>query len=346
MKFFVVENLPTSLPNYNIQPRDTEAFGNQALELADPKWFVPRPVNLLISVVECSKFKHGQLMKYGETCYEDTALGIVVRGGAECLVDEAISSFNTTHEEMHTAQEDKRVAIEQIQINLDKFFDYSESRAEPEDIDEAEKQFREKHYIKNDGTYVVPFPWKKPIGLGESRSMCIARNKRAIARLSDDVRKETYNVMRSYIDKKIWVKSNKGVTGHYNPITIVHKPESLTTPVRICVDASAKTTNGKSLNDNMLTGTKLQPDIDDQIQKLRISKIGIAADVKAMYLNAEMLPEDQKYQRTIVFWENGQVAEYDMTTIVFGTRAAPFLANRVFKDIAQKYKDSHPLGSK
>lgn len=39
------------------------------------------------------------------------------------------------------------------------------------------------------------------------------------------------------------------------------KPDSLTTQVRVVFDASAKTSNGVSLNDKLLTGPNLQGDL-------------------------------------------------------------------------------------
>ncbi|XP_046810810.1 uncharacterized protein LOC124420759 [Lucilia cuprina] len=122
---------------------------------------------------------------------------------------------------------------------------------------------------------------------------------------------------------------------YYLPHQAVIRENSLTTKLRVVFDASAKTTNGKSLNDVMYTGPRLQKDIFDIILKWRLWRYVMMADVEKMYRQVRVAEEDQKYQH--ILWRknnNELIKEYKLTTITYGTASAPFLAVRALFYIA------------
>lgn len=85
---------------------------------------------------------------------------------------------------------------------------------------------------------------------------------------------------------------------YYMPHQAVIRETSLTTKVRVVFDASSKTSNGKSLNDIMHTGPKLQKDIFDIITKWRTSRFVISADVEKMFRQINIDKEDQENRKT------------------------------------------------
>jgi len=67
---------------------------------------------------------------------------------AEC---HAVVNFNHIYDATEYFDQETNT----IQLDLNKFFDYNKSKAEPEEIDEAEKQFR--HYMSNQYHFLFSF---------------------------------------------------------------------------------------------------------------------------------------------------------------------------------------------
>lgn len=122
---------------------------------------------------------------------------------------------------------------------------------------------------------------------------------------------------------------------YYLPHQAVVRDCSLTTKLRVVFDASAKTSNGKSLNDIMLTGPRLRHDIFDILTKWRLWKFVVTADVEKMYRQIRITPKHQLYQH--ILWrecKENPIKEYKLTTVTYGTASAPFLAVRALLYIA------------
>lgn len=121
---------------------------------------------------------------------------------------------------------------------------------------------------------------------------------------------------------------------YYLPHQAVIRENSITTKVRVVFDASCKTSNGKSLNDILHVGPKLQKDIFDIIAKWRSRKYVISADVEKMFRQIRVAEQDQQYQ-CILWRENPDdpIEEYKLTTVTYGTASAPFLAIKTLQEI-------------
>ncbi|XP_015044449.2 uncharacterized protein [Drosophila pseudoobscura] len=125
-------------------------------------------------------------------------------------------------------------------------------------------------------------------------------------------------------------------------IAAVFKEESVTSKV----DASCKTSNGKSLNGVLCTGPPLQNDLAGVVLNWRLHRFVFAADIQKMFTCIDMNAEDSQYQR--IFWhgEHNQVAEYYLNTVTFGTTSAPYTAIRVIHQLAQDERDRYPLAER
>ncbi|CAH2226607.1 jg25712, partial [Pararge aegeria aegeria] len=118
------------------------------------------------------------------------------------------------------------------------------------------------------------------------------------------------------------------------------------TKVRIVFDASCKSTSGRSLNDNLLIGQKLQPDIIQVQLKYRLHNIAFTADIKMMYRYVKIRDEDRDFQR--ILWRKSTddpIQEYRLCTVTFGVASAPFLALRTLRQLALDEASSFPLVS-
>ncbi|XP_037930715.1 uncharacterized protein LOC119667394 [Teleopsis dalmanni] len=99
-------------------------------------------------------------------------------------------------------------------------------------------------------------------------------------------------------------KVSKMMFGKFHmPHQAIIRDDHSTTKVRVVFDASAKTTNGKSLNEILHTGSKLQLDIFQLLIKWRLCKYVMTADIEKMHRLVLVTEEDQPYQ-TILWRED------------------------------------------
>ncbi|XP_037048457.1 uncharacterized protein LOC119082906 [Bradysia coprophila] len=131
---------------------------------------------------------------------------------------------------------------------------------------------------------------------------------------------------------------------YFIPHHAVVKPDSLTTKLRVVFDASAKTSSGRSLNQCMHIGARQQSDLFEILIRWRRHKIAFKADIEKMYRQIKLDTEDQRYH-TILWREQPAtpIKEYQLTTATFGTAAAPFMATRTLRQIADDAKTEYPL---
>lgn len=128
---------------------------------------------------------------------------------------------------------------------------------------------------------------------------------------------------------------------YYLPHHAVFKMDSSTTKVRVVFDGSATASSGLSLNDILLRGPKVQPDLIKIIWRFRVHNIVITADVAKMYRQVLVSSEDCNLQR-ILFRASPDEAlqEYKLNTITYGTKSASYLATRCLYQVSLDCHDS------
>lgn len=132
----------------------------------------------------------------------------------------------------------------------------------------------------------------------------------------------------------------------YLPHHGVFKPDSMTTKLRVVFDASAKCSDGQSLNQTMLIGPKLQLDVMAILLRFRIGAVAMTADVKQMFRQILIDPAQRDYQRLVWrFSEDEQISDYVLKTVTFGVAPSPYLAIRCMLWLAQVGEKTHPLAS-
>ena len=72
-------------------------------------------------------------------------------------------------------------------------------------------------------------------------------------------------------------------TAVYLPHHPVVRTTALTTKVRVVFDASCKTANGRSLNEEMLVGPQIQDDLCSILMRFRLLRIAMNGDLETMY---------------------------------------------------------------
>lgn len=117
----------------------------------------------------------------------------------------------------------------------------------------------------------------------------------------------------------------------------VVKESSSTTKVRSVYDASAKTTNGRSLNDILHVGPTIQPDLFDLLIKWRQYRYAFTGDIEKMYRQVWINPEHALFQ--CILWQppnSHEIKTYKLLTVTFGTASAPYQAIRAVDEIANR----------
>lgn len=115
---------------------------------------------------------------------------------------------------------------------------------------------------------------------------------------------------------------------------------------RVVYNASAKGSNGYSLNDNLLVGPVLQPDLRTLLIQWRTHKICLVGDITKMYRQIKITPEHADMQRIV--WRDDPkhaIESYKLLTVTFGTSSAPYLAVKTLNQLALDEQHKYPVAA-
>ncbi|CAB4033457.1 integrase core domain [Paramuricea clavata] len=139
-------------------------------------------------------------------------------------------------------------------------------------------------------------------------------------------------------------KAEKNV--NYVPHFPVVREDKTTTKVRVVFDAKARF-NGKAINDALLQGRKNMCDVVTVLANFRLKKVTVTGDVKLMFLQVLLKPEDRKYVRMIWRPSTGQQPQiYQSTRHTFGLKSSPFICIECTKAAARRHIDTYPIAAK
>ncbi|XP_039762492.1 uncharacterized protein LOC120635541 [Pararge aegeria] len=115
--------------------------------------------------------------------------------------------------------------------------------------------------------------------------------------------------------------------------------------LRVVFDA-AERTNGKSLNDALLSGPDLLQSLFGVLIRFRQGPVAVAADIKEMFLRIVIREEDRDSLRFL--WKENETdaepKEYRMKSLIFGATSSPcsaiYVKNRNAQDFQEKYPEA------
>ena len=129
---------------------------------------------------------------------------------------------------------------------------------------------------------------------------------------------------------------------YYLPMHGVLKEASTTTKLRVVFDASARTSSGVSLKDQLLPGPNLYPHLSSVISSFRQYRIGMTGDISKMFREVGLHQAERDYHdyhRYLVKATDGQLQDWRMTRLTF---ASPFLAKQVLHQVATDHHGEFP----
>lgn len=316
------------------------------IDLADPKFYKPQHVDLLIGAeVFFDLLRSDRIsLGHGLPTLVNSVFGWIV--GGSFLQGNAQNPFTCN------------IAMKSHDLNciLKRFWEIEEFPPQ-QSKGSSEDDIAESHFIENtkrcdDGRIMVRLPFKiTPDVLGQSFEIARKRFLSLERRLQRDPSlKESYrDFMQEYTElgHMSEIKSTSISEPHfYIPHHCVLKPESTTTKLRVVFDASAKSSSGLSLNDTLHVGPTIQQDLIITLLTFRLNKYALTADVSKMFRQFLVDERDRKFQ--LILWRDEphqNIRTFSLNTVTYGLASAPFQAVRCLFYIADHCKEKFPVAS-
>lgn len=322
----IVQSLPSQPVNCNlsnIPPRIRQL-------LADPQFHVPGVVDVLLGAdIFFDAFQQRKLPLSHCSSLIQTRFGWIVSGRLPFVTS------GSTHSSL-AVLEDSALALFTTHAKM--------SKAGVED--KAEHHFMTTYSHSPTGRFIVRLPLSQsPQVLGDSKLMARKRFFALEKRLaSNPVMVDQYmTFMAEYLALGHMELADLSFQGpkYYLPHHAVLKTDSTTTKLRVVFDGSAPAFSGLSLNDIMLRGPKLQPDLINILWRFRLHSIAFTADVEKMYRQVAVNPDDCELQH-ILYRSSPEdpLKDYVLKTVTYGTKSASFLSIRCLVQIAHDCADT------
>ncbi|XP_011869280.1 PREDICTED: uncharacterized protein LOC105562806, partial [Vollenhovia emeryi] len=337
----VLRTVTSILPSFEAEPEEWPHLRN--LALADPDFLIPRPVDILIGaygqIIKSNVIRHSPLMPIAQL----SIFGWLVLGP----VKREATRTSTHHASTQVNEDDLNELLTKFWVQ-EEVPTHDVNQLTP-DEQRCEEHFKATHSRDSSGRYVVRIPLKSPVYLlGDSYHVAHQCLKGLRKRFSRDVNYQRlyqqfmmdYETL-NHMTKASSISSRR--SHFYLPHHGVLKPDSTTTKLRVVFNGSSASTSGYSANDLMYTGAKLHLNISDVLLWIRRHRHIFATDITKMYRQIKIHKDDWELQR--ILWMDDQLNEvpYHLTTVTYGTKAAPFLAVRTLLQLAEDEGHKYPL---
>ncbi|XP_062713603.1 uncharacterized protein LOC134290470 [Aedes albopictus] len=346
MEFLILPRVTADLPTTSIQRACWEI--PEGLNLADPAFFNSKTVDIVLGIQYFfAFFKTGNEIDLGNglPMLTESVFGWVVSGLVNTDRFNPKISCNMAVTESLEELLSRFWACEEVEFPSNN----SPTEAKCEEYYSATVQ------RGLDGRYTVSLPKDDNFlaQLGESRDIAFRRLQGIERRLLREPRlREQYEqFMVEYLSlghmRRVDVASDQETSRCYLPHHPVVKESSTTTKVRVVFDASCKTSTGVSLNDVLLVGPVIQDDLRAIILRSRTKQILMVADVEKMFRQIRIDQKDLPLQN--ILWRkdfNDRAETYELCTVTYGTKPAPYLATRTLQQLALDEHERFPMAAR
>ncbi|XP_075159708.1 uncharacterized protein LOC142232883 [Haematobia irritans] len=348
----VVPKITRLLPNFVVSKSDYDLSEISHLNLADPNFYSPGPVDLLIGSNIIPKLLLDGVKKLSNSLLaQATIFGWIISGPLETRKSSTFS-IGATETSEDPLLKQLRLFWEQEEIATQKTIS--------DDDEYCESFFTQTTTRNSSGRYIVKLPFKseypRNLPLGPSRPIALIqfiRLEQSLKR-NPELANSYQNILKEYISlghmEEVSSKEmieNGVFNSYYLPHHAVLKPDSRSTKVRVVFNASRRTYSGNSLNDTLNVGPSLQLDLSTLILNWRLYKYVFSGDIEKMYRQILVHPTDTNFQR-ILFRPDptSPIKDYALKTVTFGVNSAPFLAIRTLLQLAYDSAETHPAASR
>ncbi|XP_072395256.1 uncharacterized protein [Diabrotica undecimpunctata] len=358
----ILDNITCRLPQVSINRSKFNI--PSTVTLADPTYSVPGNIDLLLASDIYSELLSDGLIRLGKglPVLQNTHLGYIMFGSLPpYALHKGIyrSQLSPTHSNVSlfvqsTSEEDKLDNI------IRQFFEVEEVTpsvkiSSSEDL--AEQIFTETTQILPSGRFQVRLPLISETAhkmLGNSYNMA---RKRFISLENKLLKHENvYSQYKAFINEYVSLGHAKKVplsltnvhleNKYFLPHHSVIKEESLTTKLRVVFDGSMKSSSGYSLNDILLKGKTLQPELFDILLRFRLYTYVFTSDIQKMYRQVQIHPDHTFLQN--ILWRDSPEQDIEcleLQTVTYGTKSASFQSTRCLMELAKTHQNNSPLAS-
>lgn len=343
----VLPRLTSRLPARRVQREDWPHLAG--LPLADPEYDRPATVDVILGADAFGALLREGLRRGdgGAPAAQATALGWILMGPVPALASGHGGSSVSAH---HVS-----ASGDGLDLALQRFWLLEELPSEPalkpEDL-QCEREFAATLSRAPQGRYTVRMPKRgnDEIRLGPNRREALALLMGLERRLSrrPPLRDRYVDFMEEYrrLGHMAVVPSTEihRTDANYLPHHAVFKGES--DRIRVVFNASYRTSTGYSLNDLLLPGPKLQSELWAILSRWRLFRYVFTTDIVKMFRQISVHREDTDLQR--ILWRSdpsGEVQDFRLLTVVYGTASAPYLALRTLRQLAEDEGSALPLGA-
>lgn len=322
----------------------------KGIKLADPEFNKPRTIDLLLGADIFYNLLTGRqvTLSHGKPNLVQTQFGWVVAGPmtTPSLVNSCTLTLLSAgaEEKYHPMELDWIKKCWEVNTG-DEAVRFSPEEKECVEFFHSTTRF-------TDGRYTVKLPFKKPTTLlGQSREAALSRlysNERKMER-DNEYKKRYVDFMTEYeaLGHMEEVPTPVLTEPHYYiPHFGVWNLDSTTTVFRTVFDASCTTTTGQSLNDLLMVGPTVQPDVFTHLLRIRLDEYVLCGDITKMYRQVNVDESDRKFLQ--ILWRkpgDTEIRTYALKTVTYGTASAPYQAVACLVDLATRFKSKYPVGA-
>ncbi|XP_043264150.1 uncharacterized protein LOC122404277 [Colletes gigas] len=340
---YVVPRITTYAPE-SLETLGYEAF--QDLPLADPDLTTDQTIEVLIGAD-----LYAQIMRPGfrrinaeGPIAQETAFGWVISGPTSA-VGKSQNPVRTLH----------CTVLESLDQAIRKFWEMEEIpatsvRTKSEEECEA---FYKKTVVRDEtGRFQVRLPFNCPKPeetIGKSFHIAFSALARLRKKLdtSPTLGKEYSEFLNEYESQGHMTRIEPIDRSRlYIPHRAVVRTDSTTTKLRVVFNATCRTAGGRSLNDILHVGPKLQNDITSVLTRWRLYKYVLVADIEKMFRQILVAPQDRRFQ--CIVWsapETEQLKAFELNTVTYGTACAPYLSMRNLLELKEQDGGKFPLAA-
>lgn len=311
--------------------------------MADPTFWRADGVSILLGIETWAEIVEGKVHKLSRRLVsQESQLGNLIFGR---VGDEELSELH----EQNLKQNIFTVSLKELDEKLQRFWQFDDLtlcvQQNPEH-ELVERMFQENHYRDNDGRFVVQIPMKPTVKeLGSSRGKARKRFFQLEARMErDNAFKAKYvEFMREYEQLGHMIEAGSEPQTDEIVYYIPHHGVMSSEKFRVVFDGSCLTDKNISLNGAQFVGPKLQRDLIEILMRFRRHKIAISADIKKMYRQIKVIPEQWNLQR--IFWRENRMEplkEYCLIVVTYGLASSPYLSVKAMQTGAMAMQKEYP----
>lgn len=354
----ILENITCPLPQTLIDIKKLNLPQN--IILADPEFFKPSNIDVLLGAdIFFELITHGSIdLGQGLPILFNTHLGYVI--GGKLFHNVVRSHLNIPTRVSCFAQaspHDTNSNLESLIENFWKIEDCENLKTPTPSENHAEEIFKTTTKRLENGQFQVEWPLinsdaflKLGNSFGQASNRFFSLEKKFAN--NKNLFMEYKKFIDDYLDKDyativpLKLENAFSQNKYFLPHHCVIREESKSTKLRVVLDASMKTTTGYSLNDIVLKGFQVQPELYDILLRFRAFNYVLTTDIQKMFLQIRINPE-QRFLQNILWREtpSDDLKCLELSTVFFGNKSSPFLATRCLLELAGQEMDAYPLAS-